>query len=201
MSVISERILYVGVESQVGATIAPVGILKLLRRGILESGEFGYGQRYRQTPQALALNPSYLPLQSAAFTLPERRIREGGALPLTFRDALPDSWGRKILEAQYGHALPDMDVLLQSNADRVGAMVFSEHLPIQSDCSEVELISLDDLADAVHRLEFAMEITPTMKRLLQRGRSLGGARPKATFIHEGFRWMAKFPAQGQGHRI
>ncbi len=198
---ISERTLYVGVESSVGAPIAPMGILKLARRGVIESGEFAYGQRYFQSPQAWALNPNYLPLQSASVALPERRLRDGGALPLTFRDALPDSWGRRVLEAQYGNRLSDIDVLLLTNADRVGAMVFSAHLPIQSDLSVIDLISLDALADAVRQLEFAMEITPAMKRLLQRGGTLGGARPKATFIHDAFRWMAKFPARGDEYNV
>lgn len=198
---ISERTLYVGVESNAGAPIAPVGILKLARRGVVESGEFAYGQRYLQSPQACALNPDYLPLQSASFALSERRIRDGGALPLTFRDALPDSWGRRVFEAQYGNRLSDIDVLLLTNADRVGAMVFAEHLPIQSDLSVVDLISLDALADAARQLEFAMEITPAMKRLLQRGGTLGGARPKATFIHDAFRWMAKFPARGDEYDV
>lgn len=193
---ISERTLYVGVESDVGAPVVPMGILKLSRRGVIESGEFAYGRRYLQSPQAWALNPNYLPLRSTSFALPERRIRDGGALPLTFRDALPDSWGRRVLEAQHGNSLTDIDVLLLTNADRVGAMVFAERLFIQSDASVIDLISLEVLADAVRQLEFAMEITPAMKRLLQHGGTLGGARPKATFIHDEFRWMAKFPARG-----
>jgi serine/threonine-protein kinase HipA len=201
MSVIFERTLYVGVDSGGGEPIAPVGILRLARHGVVESGEFAYGQRYLQSPQASALNPNYLPLRSASFALPERRIRDGGALPLTFRDALPDSWGRRLLEAQFGRTLPDIDVLLLTNADRVGAMVFAEQLPIQSELSVTDLISLDELADAVHQLEYSLEITPEMKRLLQRGGTLGGARPKATFIHDKVRWMAKFPARGDEYDV
>lgn len=198
---ISERTLYVGVDSGAGEPIAPAGILKLARHGVVESGEFAYGQRYLQSPQASALNPNYLPLRSASLALPERRIRDGGALPLTFRDALPDSWGRRVLEAQYGNTLSDINVLLLTNADRVGAMVFAEHLPIQSELSVADLIRLDELADAVRQLEFSMEITPAMKRLLQRGGTLGGARPKATFIRDEVRWMAKFPARGDEYDV
>jgi serine/threonine-protein kinase HipA len=36
---------------------------------------------------------------------------------------------------------------------------------------------------------------------LQRGGTLGGARPKATFIHEALRWMAKFPARGDEYDV
>ena len=198
---IFERTLYVGMDSGAGEPIVPAGILKLLRHGVLESGEFAYGQRYLQSVQAAPLNPNYLPLQSVSFALPERRIRDGGALPLTFRDALPDSWGRRVLEAQYGNTLSDIDVLLLTNADRVGAMVFAERLPIQSELSITDLISLDELADAVHQLEYSMEMTSAMKRLLQRGGTLGGARPKAAFIHDDARWMAKFPARGDEYDV
>lgn len=198
---IFERSLYVGLASEPQMPVVPVGMLKLARRGVVESGEFAYGRRYLQLPEADALNPDFLPLQDASFVLPERRIRDGGALPLTFRDALPDSWGRKVLEAQHGKPLADVDVLLMTNADRVGAMVFSENLPLQADAPAIELIELETLAEAVRRLEFAMEITPAMQRLLQRGGSLGGARPKATFIHDDQRWIAKFPAHGDAYNV
>jgi serine/threonine-protein kinase HipA len=92
-------------------------------------------------------------------------------------------------------------VLLLTNADRVGAMVFAEHLPMHSDLSAVDPVSLDALADAVRQLEFALEISPTMRRLLQRGGTLGGARPKATFIYDALRWMAKFPACGDEYDV
>lgn len=80
-------------------------------------------------------------------------------------------------------------------------MVFSETLPIESNTPEINLIALEDMAEAVRRLELSMEITPDMRRLLQRGGTLGGARPKATFIHENKRWIAKFPAQGDDHDV
>jgi serine/threonine-protein kinase HipA len=40
-----------------------------------------------------------------------------------------------------------------------------------------------------------------MRRLLQRGGTLGGARPKATFVQDNQRWIAKFPAQGDDHDV
>lgn len=197
----SERTIYVGLASNMETPVMPVGILKLARRGVIESGEFAYGQRYLQSPDAIALNPDHLPLQNASFALPERRLRDGGALPLTLRDALPDSWGRKVLEAKHGKTLDDIDALLMTNADRVGAMVFAELLPIEANTPETDLIALEDLSEAVHRLELSMEITPDMRRLLNRVGTLGGARPKATFIHDERRWIAKFPAQSDDHDV
>ncbi|AMM23380.1 type II toxin-antitoxin system HipA family toxin [Variovorax sp. PAMC 28711] len=190
-----ERSLYVGLSRHTSTRAQPVGLVKLARRGVMESGEFAYGLRYLQTPTAEPLNPDHLPLQAAAFTLPDRRVRDGGALPLTLRDALPDSWGRKVLEIQHGGPLSDVDALLLTNEDRVGAMVFSETLPMPADTPATDLLSLEDLAEASRRIEAGLEVTPRMQQLL-RGGSLGGARPKATFIREGRRHIAKFASRG-----
>lgn len=197
----SERKIYVGLALEPEQDVINVGLLKLVRRGVVESGEYAYGKQYLASPIAIALNPDYLPLNNASMSIPERRLRDGGALPLTFRDALPDNWGRRVLHAQYGRTLDDIDALLMTNADRVGAMVFSDSIPIQTNEPEINLVALEDMAEAVRRLELAMEVTPEMRRLLQRGGTLGGARPKATFIHENKRWIAKFPAQGDDHDV
>lgn len=200
-SVISDRKIYVGLAAESDKNVTAVGLIKLLRRGVVESGEFAYGNQYLSLPNATALNNDYLPLNTTTMVLSERRIRDGGALPLTFRDALPDSWGRRVLEAQHGKTLDDIDTLLMTNDDRVGAMVFSESIPIKTSNTTKSLVSLEKMSEAVSRLELSMEINPEMRRLLQRGGTLGGARPKATFIHDNRRWIAKFPAQGDDHNV
>jgi serine/threonine-protein kinase HipA len=164
------------------------------------SGEFAYGRQYLRRADAEPFNPGHLPLQEAVFKLPERRLRDGGAMPLTFRDALPDSWGRKVLEARYGQGLSDVEALLLTNADRVGAMVFSASLPIEPAQPDAVSFRLDDLANAARRLELGLEPAADLGPLLQGG-TLGGARPKATFIHEGKRHIAKFPARGDTHDV
>ena len=201
MSVTSERKVYVSLAVEPHQSATPVGLLKLARRGVVESGEYAYGTQYLASPAAIALNNEHMPLTNSAIVLSERRLRDGGALPLTFRDALPDSWGRRVLEAQHGRTLDDIDALLMTNADRVGAMVFSESLPIEMEQTETNLIALEEMSEAVKRLELSMEVTPAMRRLLQRGGTLGGVRPKATFIHDNRRWIAKFPALGDNHDV
>jgi serine/threonine-protein kinase HipA len=198
--VTSEPRLYVGLAMSPGAAPVPAGLLKIARRGNVESGEFAYGRRYLQNTGALPLNPDVLPLQDRPFVIPERRVRDGGALPLTFRDALPDAWGRKVLELQAGRSLSDTEALLLTNADRVGAMVFAESLPLAADAPPAELFDLETLADAARRVDHDLAIKPALQRVLQGG-SLGGARPKATLIVEGQRWLAKFPARGDDHPV
>ncbi|MDQ0039633.1 type II toxin-antitoxin system HipA family toxin [Variovorax boronicumulans] len=196
----AERRIYVGLAHHTGERVQPAGLMKLVRRGVVESGEFAYGRRYLEDPAAAPLNPEHLPLRDAAFVLPERRLREGGAMPLTLRDALPDSWGRKVLEIRQGKPLSDIDALLLTNEDRIGAMVFAEALPIESEEPPSALLSLEELAEASRRIEAGMEIGPDMHRLL-RGGSLGGARPKAAFVHEGRRFIAKFASRGDDHDV
>lgn len=201
MSETSDRKIYLGLANDPNQAPTPVGLLKIVRRGVIESGEYAYGSQYLASPNAIALNNQFMPLSGAIMALPERRMRDGGALPLTIRDALPDSWGRRVLEAQYGRRLDDIDALLFTNTDRVGAMCFSEALPFDKFEPENTLMSLEEMSTAVRMLELAMEVTPEMRRLLQRGGTLGGARPKATFVHDDQRWIAKFPAQGDDHDV
>ena len=196
----SERQLYVGLAWRGDAPATPAGLLKLVRQGVMESGEFAYGRQYLQSPGAVALNPTHLPLQEAVFPLAAHRLRDGGALPLTLRDAMPDAWGRRVLEAQHG-PLSDVDLLLLTNADRVGAMVFGESLPIDADAGAPQAQDLDVLAQAAAQLEAGKEPDRALKRLLQGGGSLGGTRPKASFIHGGQRHIAKFPSRGDAHDV
>jgi serine/threonine-protein kinase HipA len=195
---LAESSLYVGFARRRGEEALPVGLLKLARRGVMESGEFAYGRRYLAASTPLPLNPEHLPLRDATFVLPAQRVRDGGALPLTLRDALPDSWGRKVLEVQQGRPLSDVEALLLTNEDRVGAMVFAAELPIRGELPATEALSLEDLAESSRRIEAGLPVAPRMQQLL-RGGSLGGARPKATFIHGGRRHIAKFASRGDVH--
>jgi serine/threonine-protein kinase HipA len=195
---LAESSLYVGFAQRRGEEALPVGLLKLARRGVMESGEFAYGRRYLAASAPRPLNPEHLPLRDAPFVLPAQRVRDGGALPLTLRDALPDSWGRKVLEVQQGRPLSDVEALLLTNEDRVGAMVFAAELPIRSELPATEALSLEELAESSRRIEAGVPVAPRMQQLL-RGGSLGGARPKATFIHRGRRHIAKFASRGDLH--
>ncbi len=192
----SDSSLYIGLylpDSQKPTTSA---LIKLRRDGLRESGYFAYGLGYLNNPAAIALNPLHLPLRRESHVLPDRLLRDGGALPLTVKDAMPDAWGRLVLAHELGGRMPsERELLLLTNDDRVGAMVFSEtrDMPAPSDLPHHDL---GQLAEAAHRLQYDMEIPKPLKRLLQRGGSLGGARPKASFTHDHALWLAKFSAAG-----
>ncbi|TDR80057.1 type II toxin-antitoxin system HipA family toxin [Paludibacterium purpuratum] len=192
-----ERTIYTGMLLPGRRKAVPAAIAKLQQRGVLEEGIFAYGRQYLALDDAIALNPAYLPLVPDILPLPAARSRDGGALNLTLKDALPDAWGRLVIQARNGwQAISDVDVLLQTNADRVGAMVFASQ---QEEILELDLalqpFSLEELAHAAHALEFNMEAPPALRRLLGQGGSLGGARPKASIVRNDELWIAKFPAK------
>jgi serine/threonine-protein kinase HipA len=195
---ISESLLYIGLYLNEERAVAQVtaALLKLERSSLQESGYFAYGLAYLERPGTLPLNPLHLPLRRDSLRLPPRLLRAGGALPLTIKDALPDAWGLRVLAHELGGHLPgEREQLLLTNEDRVGAMVFSE-TPEMPPPAELPQDDLVQLADAARHLQYDMEIPQSLRRLLLRGGSLGGARPKASFTHEHALWLAKFPAAG-----
>jgi serine/threonine-protein kinase HipA len=193
---ISESALYIGLYLPGEDAPTTAALLKLERNNLQESGYLAYGLGYLERPAAQALNPLLLPLQRETFRLPARLLRDGGALPLSIKDALPDAWGLRVLANELGGRLPsEREQLLLTNEDRVGAMVFSESRDMPPP-AELPNNELAQLADAVRRLQYDMEIPAPLKRLLLRGGSLGGARPKASFTHKHALWLAKFPAAG-----
>ena len=192
----SESSLYIGLYLPGDRQPTTAALLKLQRDGLRESGHLAYGLGYMNDRSAIALNPLHLPLRREGFALPDRLLRDGGAMPLTVKDALPDAWGRLVIAHHLGGRMPsERELLLLTNDDRVGAMVFSETRDVPGP-SDLPHHDLNQLAEAAHHLQYDMEIPEPLKRLLQRGGSLGGARPKASFTHENSLWLAKFPAAG-----
>lgn len=192
----SESSLYIGLYLPGDQKPTTAALMKLQRDGLRERGQLAYGLGYLDDPAAIALNPLHLPLRRESNVLPDRLLRDGGAMPLTVKDALPDAWGRMVLAHELGGRIPsERELLLLTNDDRVGAMVFSEtrNMPTPA---ELPHHDLGQLAEAARRLQYDMEIPKPLKRLLQRGGSLGGARPKASFTHDHALWLAKFAAAG-----
>lgn len=191
----SEQGLFIGLYLPGDEAPTISALMKLQRVGLLEGGHLAYGLGYLGNPRAEALGPQ-LPLQRESHVLARRLLRDGGAMPLIVRDALPDAWGRLVIARELGGRLPgDRELLLLTNADRIGAMVFSEtqEMPASPSLPHDELTQV---ADAVRRLQYDLDIPQRLRHLLLRGGSLGGARPKASFAHDQALWLAKFPAIG-----
>lgn len=178
------------------ATATPVGQLVIARHDVMEETSFSYGRRYRTLPDAIALNPGFMPVVQASFNYPPQRMRDGGALPLTIRDALPDAWGELVLRCQNDwKPLSAAEMLLLTNDDRIGALVFSAAGSAAPPPVPPVRYRLEDLADVAHRLAFDMDVPKELRRLLVKGGSLGGARPKVALTHRDEAWIAKFAAR------
>ena len=141
--------------------------------------------------------------------------RQGSDIAPIFADAAPDRWGRTLLERREAlvardegrtrRALGDWEVLLGvADVSRMGALRFRDD----------EGRYLDDATPAIPPMARLRELEAAAREierpsrggrsveaqqlalLLAPGSSLGGARPKATFLDEdGALWIAKFPSR------
>jgi len=164
-------------------------------------GRFVYGRSYRERPDAVELDPVELRLMPAQF----QTARMGGFFG-ALRDALPDFWGRQVIERKAGlGAVSDFDLLLLGPDDRAGALGFGRYVeppaPQRRFNRTLDLGWLQETADTIlsdGSLSRALQQTPSgggqvEQLLLAGGTSLGGARPKATVEDNDSLWLAKFP--------
>jgi serine/threonine-protein kinase HipA len=121
-------------------------------------------------------------------------------MPGSIRDASPDAWGRRVLinrklgvkgKVAGSHDLGELTYLLESGSDRAGALDFqtsaSRYVPRAMDQA-----SLDDLLRAAEQVDKGVPLSPELDKALQRGTSLGGARPKAMVTSGDKKFIAKF---------
>ena len=157
-------------------------------------GAFVYGRRYRELADAVELDPVELRLASHVY----ETARMGGFFG-AIRDAMPDSWGRRVMERHAGATpLDEFDYLLRGPDDRAGTLGFG--LAVEPPASmprfagPLELARLQSAADAVTagEPERAGSATAQVEALLWPGTSLGGARPKAVVQDADGLWIAKF---------
>jgi serine/threonine-protein kinase HipA len=156
-------------------------------------GRFVYGKNYLARQDAVAIDPVELHLTDKVF---ETVTLHGlfGAI----RDASPDYWGRRVIERHSGKiALSEMDYLLYSPDDRIGALGFGYNsqppAPKRDFNQLIDLEHLQSVADQLIREESNQDLQATqIEELLLLGTSMGGARPKAVVLHEDALWVAKF---------
>ena len=161
-------------------------------------GKFVYGRRYREREHAVELDPVELRLRAGEF---ETTLMGGffGAI----RDAMPDAWGRKVIERYVRTGpLTEIDYLLRGPDDRAGALGFGRSQepasPENRFNRRLDLARLQHAADAIvtDEPDLAGSAGQQMEDLLLLGgTSMGGARPKAVVEDDGALWIAKFARQ------
>jgi serine/threonine-protein kinase HipA len=177
----------------------PAGRLSLLEEGLQSVGStFGFGARYLKRANAIPVDPVSLPLTSLSG---EKQIYEppvGLTLFGAIRDAAPDFWGRRVIEAKLKvppNSIPESTYLLNAGTHRFGALDFGRELT--SKAAEGLLPPLSDLQyllEAADRVQEGLPIPARLEMLFQVA-TLGGARPKALVSHNGKPFLAKFPAK------
>jgi serine/threonine-protein kinase HipA len=148
---------------------------------------FAYGRSYLENEDAIPLSPYELSLQRG-----EQEPSGLGKMPPCLRDAGPDAWGQRVLISKYGEApLTDLDYILLSGSDRIGALDF------QSSSAEYEArrslaAPMDVLLRAAELVEKREPLPPDLHLALLHGSSVGGARPKALIEEGDSQYIAKF---------
>jgi serine/threonine-protein kinase HipA len=163
--------------------------------------------------QGLELSPRHLKLQAAAYgNFPDYLDK----LPGLIADALPDGWGRLLMDKQFRRA--GIDLASLSVLDRLafignrsmGALSFA---PPSADDIQTQDFSLLALAQEVNKI-VAGKDSAALTQLALMGGSPHGARPKVLVNYEpgsgvissdthaaGSPWLIKFPAQNEHKEV
>lgn len=164
----SDRSCYVYIALPGDTEFATAGRFRLRHgSGGTAAGEFVYGRSYLGRPDAVEFDPVELRLADRLY----RTGRMGGFFGAV-RDAMPDYWGRFLIERRLGRSpLAEFDYLTAGPDDRAGALGFGP-----------------TVEPAAPRMRF-----PGIGRaIFEEGTSMGGARPKTVVEDDDALWIAKF---------
>jgi serine/threonine-protein kinase HipA len=185
----------------------PAGRLSLTQTGHeVQASSFAYGTRYLDRDCAFEVDPVSLSLTDKASVrgvelFPVNQLPQFGGI----RDAAPDAWGRRVLEAQArvpANSLPEADYLLGAGSDRIGALDVREALGSPPQPGAAPIRSLAYLQEASERIEQGLPVPSRLTDVFAAGSTAGGARPKASVRDEaGVLWLAKFAAAGDAFNM
>jgi serine/threonine-protein kinase HipA len=170
------------------------------------TSRFAYGLGYLKRPEAVEVDPVSLGLADREAVrgqqlFPVNGLGEFGGI----RDAAPDAWGRRVIEARRkvpANSLSEADYLLEAGGDRVGALDVRPGLHSEASPSASDLHSLSYVMQASEAVEQGLPVPAHLEAFLGAGPSAGGARPKASVRDEaGALWLAKFPAKGDAFDV
>lgn len=176
----------------------PAGLLTLTESPAgVDASRFAYGTRYLERPQAIEVDPVSLALADRdAVRHKELVPMHGLALFGGLRDAAPDAWGRRVIEARLkvpANSLPESTYLLQAGSDRVGALDVRPSLNAEATRGAAGVQSLPYLQEAAERVELGEPVPGRLTDLFDASPGAGGARPKAAVRDAaGLLWLAKF---------
>jgi serine/threonine-protein kinase HipA len=168
--------------------------------GASHEGVFTYGRRYLERRDVVPLDPYHLPL-----TVRPMSFTKLLGLPGAVRDASPDAWGRRVIEAKLGRPaleISELEYLLNGPDDGAGNLSFRASLEAPAACKPFN--HTHDLADLLKAADALAEDGRLPHEVLERlepGTSMGGARPKVTVEADERLWLAKLPEGRDEHNM
>ncbi len=190
-----------------GEEWVPCGQLTLTEEGAqLQASAFAYGLNYLKRSNALEVDPLSLGLAErdgirGKQLFPINQLLHFGGI----RDAAPDAWGRRVIEARLGvpaNSLPESQYLLHAGSERVGALDIRASIQDGPSGAAGSTHELQYLMDAVERIEAGHPVPAQLEHIFLAGSALGGARPKASVRDAaGVLWLAKFPSRSDSFDI
>lgn len=189
------------VFAHLGAQWKPCGQLLMTEQGTeVQAASFAYGLNYARRPDALEVDPVSLSLRRPQDVLGKRQLPIN-RLPLFggIRDAAPDAWGRRVIEAKLkapANSLPESQYLLHAGSERVGALDIRSNITDGPTLGPQVSHDLTHLLEAADRIEEGLPVPAHLQAIFVDGTALGGARPKASVRDEdGVLWLAKFSSR------
>lgn len=190
------------------STAVPAGLLTLLEEGASQQGsDFVYGLRYLDRPDAIEIDPVSLALRDkeAVRGLVLHPV-PGLSMFSAIRDAAPDAWGRRVIEARRKvplNSLPESEYLLAAGSNRVGALDVRTGLDAGETPGELgDIRKLEYFLEAAQRIEAGLPVPSRLGAFFDAGSALGGARPKATVADKkGKLWLAKFSSRFDRYNV
>ena len=182
----------------------PAGQLQLDEEGSrLIASSFAYGFRYLDRGNAQEVDPVALRLKNKSEIKGKRLVPPNGLEGFGgIRDATPDSWGRRVIEARLkvpANSLPESTYLLEAGSDRIGALDIRSSLDQEERPAYESIHNLSYVLEGAQRIEAGMPVSEALSRILIVGSGLGGMRPKASVRDDkNILWMAKFPGNSDG---
>lgn len=191
--------IYIQLPGTVEAVTCASLSVKNVSAGVFE-GTFIYGKKFLGRADVVALDRYHLPLG----TKPIKFTKLKG-IPGAVRDASPDAWGRRVIQAKLERPEEDiveMDYLLNGPEDGAGNLSFGRSpQPSGPSRSYNRTHQLEALTDAAEKLEEDGRLPHEVLEELEPGTSMGGARPKATVEDNEKIWLAKFPEKNDKHNM
>lgn len=165
-------------------------------------GTFVYGKSFLRNSNAVPLDPVALPLREVEF---KTTLTEGffGVI----RDALPDDWGKHVVQKLYGDRYgTTFDLLLLASADRFGALNFGTDSISPAEEPPIAILdALDDqILESLDKIDRDVAITDAERGAtiaFGGGTHAGGARPKLTVQDNNRIWIAKLNRFDDGWNV